>query len=223
MNENTTNERVIPFWKIIYKKLTLIILLAVLVGLLGFGYALTNVKPVYTAQTSLILKMEVSDAGLSTNTNNATLAKKYFPAIKEVITSPRVISETKEKTGKQVNVSNLSITYGDSSMIFTLGYSDETPELAKEKLFAVIETAKVVLQNDKIIEAKSVELVELQTDANVSVYNSLASSVVIGVAIGALIGVAIAFLLYFLDNTVKDKTEMEEATGVPVIAYIEKY
>ena len=219
MSETNTNERNVSFWSIIYKKLVLIILIAVLFALLGLGYALTYVKPVYTAQTSLILKMEVSDVGLSTNTNNATLAKKYFPAIKEVVTSPKVISEA----GKNISANNLAITYGDSSMIFTLSYTDATPELAKEKLFAVIETAKVVLQNDKIIEAKSVELVELQTDANVSVYNSLASSVIIGVAIGALIGVAIAFLLYFLDNTVKDKTEMEETTGVPVIAYIDKY
>ena len=67
MSDNVKKEKVIPFWKIIYKRLTLIILITVLCALIGFGYGLLFIKPEYTVTSSMILKLETNDVSSGEN------------------------------------------------------------------------------------------------------------------------------------------------------------
>ena len=104
MSEVVNNEKVIPFWKIIYKKLLLIVMLTVLFAILGLGYATMFVKPVYTAQTSLILKLDIGNDSTGKETQNtATVTSLYFPSVQEVITSSRAVSMMNKDVAEDVN------------------------------------------------------------------------------------------------------------------------
>ena len=223
MSDNVKNEKVIPFWKIIYKRLKLIILVTLSFALLGLAYGLLFVKTEYTVTTSLILKLEADDVTAGENRNNASLTQLYFPPIKQVIFSPEVINKTNETLpkDKQVNASSLGMVYGEKSMIFTMSYTDYDVSVAKEKLATIIETSKEFVSKKNIILAESAEIVELQDGYDESSHSGLATTIVIVGAIGLVVGVGLAFLIYFLDNTAKDKEEIEELTGTTVIANIE--
>ena len=224
MNENIQKTQAgIPIWKIIYKNLALIIVITILAGIAGFGYNALKVKPVYTASTSVMLNMTVSDPSLSTNTNNATLAKRYLPTIKEVITSPEVINKANYEigNGKKIKISSVKIRYSDTSLIFSIGYSDLDKELAKEKLEVLISVAKIVLSQDDIIQADSIDLIPTQKTYNVSVYDGKIANVATSMVVGLILAIGLVFIMYFMDNTVKDKEEIEELTGVNVIAWVQ--
>lgn len=229
MNETIKNEKVIPFWKIIYKRLVLIILITALCGVIGFGYSYLFKKPIYTATKSVILKLETTTNEEDNSNRNATIAKIYLPTIKEMITSPRLANNINDKiTGKKtaensVTSDSISVTYSEDSLVFTIAYSDYSMELAEKKLELVIAEANELVDVPHMVNAKNVDIKALQEEATPSDKNSYAISTIIGSAIGLVLGVAVAFLIYFLDNTAKDKEEMEELLGVPVISKIDNF
>ena len=224
MSEKAKKEKVIPFWRIIYKKLTFIILITVVFALIGLAYGLIFVKPEYTITKSLILKLEVNQGSSSDNRNEASITKIYFPVVKDIVTSEIVINDAKALAGdKNISASALNLNYGETSMIFTMSYTDNDIELAKLKLSAIIEASKKPIANEKLVAAKNARIEETQRPEiyDVDVHNGLATTIVIAGAIGLVVGVGLAFLIYFLDNTAKDKEEIEELTGTTIIANIE--
>lgn len=222
MTENTIKtERNIPVLQILYKRMILIILITVLCTLVGLLYSALTVKPVYTARTSVVLKLEVDNPGISANTNNIKLAKQYFPTVKEIILSPKVTNAATENYGAGIKVSKITIGFKEESMIFSIAYSEMSPKEAEGKLLALISTATEYLQQDGVIQSKSVDLVPVQNKVDISVTNNFTSNIVIGFAIGLVASIAIAFVLYFMDNTLKEKEDVESILKADVIAHIE--
>ena len=215
------SERNIPVLQIIFKRLILIVLVTILCTLIGLLYSALTVKPVYTARTSVILKLEVDNPGISANTNNIKLAKQYFPTIKEIILSPKVTKAATENYGGSIKASKLAIGFKEESMIFSIAYSEMSPKEAEGKLLTLISTATEYLKQDGIIQSKSVDLVPVQNKVDISVTNNFATNIVIGFAIGLVASIAIAFILYFIDNTLKEKEDVENILGADVIAHVE--
>ncbi len=228
MENYAQNKKSHSLWKALLKKWFVIVIAFVLFlgGSIIDSYR--TYKPTYTASTSIMLKMAVSnDINASSNTNNATLAKKNLPTVKECLTSTKVATvanayynSTNEKEGLyNINKGSIRVYYGEKSMIFTLGYSDASEEQAKAKLKAVIESAPMILAAE--IEAESVDLVPVQNEYDVSVSSKGTRKIIIGGVVGILIGAGLAMLIYVLDNKVRDKEELEELTQSSVIAFIE--
>ena len=227
---NTSEDSLSAILHLFYKNLFLIILCTILCGLLATGYSILKVKPVYTANRSVILRMTVdveTEKGASSATNNATLAKIYLYDVAETICSPVIIDKANNYYGEQkieqygkIKSSNVTVKYGEESLIFSVSYRALNENEAKEKLELVIKSVAEELHN--YVEASNVTLVDVQSHADVSVSSSFSKNVVIGIFIGAVLGAGIVFLKYTMDNTVGDKEELERLTDVDVIAYIDK-
>ena len=220
-------EKSIPVFKILYKNLWFIIFLTVLCSLLAFGYSTTQVAPTYTASRSLILRTEIADRDSenSQTVNQATLAKRYFGTVKELIKSPKIMKEVNDVyavDGQEIKSSAIDVIYGEKSLIFKITYTDISEELAVEKLNVLIETFSKSETVKQGIMADNVQFMHTQKECDITKNTSQKKHAFLGGAIGAGLSVAIAFLVYLLDNTVKDKQEFEELTGVRVIAYVEK-
>ncbi|MBR1967898.1 MAG: hypothetical protein IKA11_00695 [Clostridia bacterium] len=220
--EVESTERGVPFFKIIYKNLLLIIMVTVLCALIGLGYSVLKVKPIYTVSRSYILRTTVSETGSSTN--DASLGKIYIPMVESVITSPEVIAKANELYRNQtdpIKAGSVSITYTEKSLIFTMSYSDLSKEAATNKLNVLYEISKTELPGR--ITATEVSLIPTSKTPNEpTVNNGFAKYIVLGAAVGLVVSVIIALILYALDNTVRDKREYEEMTGSNVIAFIDK-
>ncbi len=226
-NENQKAKSNAHFWKSFARKWFIILLVTLLFAGVSVGYSVAKIKPIYTASTSVVLKMTISDSGnVSTNTNNATLAKKNLPTVKECIESKKAASKANEyynqineKTGDNISKGAISVKHGDTSMIFTLSYSDLDKQSAVEKLSAVIETAPSILVNE--IEAGSVDLVPVQNEFSVYSSSRKATVIVIGTILGLMVGVVAVLIICVLDNKIRNREELEELTGSNVIAYIQ--
>lgn len=232
-NTNETNTGFSVF-RVLVKKLPLIIIIAVLFTVAGLLLALFTVKPIYTATRTVILRTSTSEfeSGAST-TNDITLAKMLLPNVSEQLTGERVQKYANQRYEKKtekddgVLCKNVSTSYGEDTLIFKISYSDYDENLVEAKLVAVIDGFNDFLAvengNLQIIMAENVRLVNLEnraSDPTVS-YNYVLY-ILGGALIGLVIAVVIVLLRSLFDNTVKNKEEFEQATGVPVISVIEK-
>ncbi len=228
VNQVQNTKTATSVWEVLLKKWFIILIVFALCFGASVAYSFIKIKPVYTAQTSIVLKMAISDnVNASTNTNNATLAKKNLPTVKECLKSAKVAAsaneyynETTQAEGQNLDKASISVDYGEKSMIFILGYTDLSEEKAKAKLGAIIETAPLILAEE--IEAESIDLVPVQNEYSVSVSDGKFSAMLIGGAIGLVLGVAVALLVHLLDNKVRSKEDLEEVSGLSVIAYIDR-
>jgi capsular polysaccharide biosynthesis protein len=212
------------FFRVLYKNLVLIILITVFCGLMGTMYSIFKVKPVYTASRSVILKTSVNENDIPTVQGSVTLAKMYLHQVEEAMYSPNVIAAATEKYGVKkgrLSAGAVSVSYGDTSLIFEVSYSAASEKEAKEKLAALIDASSERLID--IIKADDVALVNVQRDADISVSSAFNKYVVLGVAVGIVLAVGVVLLKYALDNTVKSKSEYEYLTGVSVVAVIDKF
>lgn len=219
---NEFNEKPYPFFRILYKHKIMIILVTVLCMLLSVAYCAAYVKPVYTASSSVILRMSVGEATAGNVTSNASLAKLYLPDVAKIIESPLVISKANERyENKGISASSINVEYGEESMIFTISYSDFSDKVAAEKLVTIITCASEELASGAV-EAEDVSLISTQNEIDISVNEGFMKYILLGTAAGIVLSILIAILIYALDTTIVDREEFEDIAGVPVLSYISK-
>ena len=233
--ENIERESSFPIIKILLRNALMIILVTILGALIALALSISNVPPIYTASHSMIFRTTV-ESGDNQVGLQAAVAKRYFTTLEEVINSPEVIKHVNEEyarkqrkdnpqiaTVKTISAGAVGMRYNNDSLIFQITYTDLVEELAVEKLDVFIAT---IQQPNNVVEdmiiADEVEFVSTQRHSETSKSTSYTRHTIYGAIAGLVVSVAIAFLLYMLDNTVRDKGEFEELTGVNVIAYINK-
>ena len=220
---NQVNERPYPFFRILYKHKIMMIMVIVLCMLLSVAYCTAYVKPVYTASSSIMLRMTVGKTNANTVTSDVSLAKLYLPDVAKIIESPLVIDYANEKYEGEgdISASSLNIEYGEESLIFTVSYSDLSDKVAAEKLAVIIYCASEKLA-DGAVKAQDVSLISTQNEINISVNEGFMKYILLGTAAGIVLSILIAILIYALDTTIVDREEFESITGVPVLSYISK-
>ena len=226
--EQEKPQSVLRLLRVLYKNLVLIIMGMVLFGLMGYGYAYLRVKTVHTASYSMILRTVVDPTPTgSTAINNASLAKIYVEVLAPAVKSTEVIDYANEIYNDTYNVNgentaisagSASVSTSEKSFIFKISYSDFDAKVANEKLDALITSMSEKLPDFSV--AENISLIKVQNSASYSSSNGSMRFILLGTALGALIGVAIAFIRYFADNTVKNREEFEELTGVAVWSHL---
>ncbi|MBR5900033.1 MAG: hypothetical protein IKZ38_01420 [Clostridia bacterium] len=214
------------FLLFIYRNLIFIILAVVLSALCGFGYGILTVDPVYTKTSTVMLVTGIDTAsGQASGSNNVTLSQIHLPNVVKMLSSNEFITGanniyTKENTG-EVTKKGISVRFNDNdSLIFSISYSDSSYEIAEAKLDAVIQNAQLRLKD--YLKADDIQLKETCNVRLQQETYSYFKYIVLGVGIGLVLAVGALTLVYFLDNTAKDREEIEMLTGVNVLAYIDR-
>ena len=124
------------------------------------------------------------------------------------------------------NVSSSLLNHGNEmieSYIIVINVSGESEEMAKEltRFFAVAidQECRDFFQG---VKTYTYELVKNTDGVSITSGKSLIKTFAIFALIGLVLAGLVVYLKVILDNTVKDKEEVEMLTGVGVLAYIEK-
>ena len=217
-----------PYFNLLFAKRYFIIVFTLIFAIFGFCYAKFVEKPTYRASRAVILRTVVGDLGVDSSISyEASLAKIYLPIVKDIILSSSVISaateeyqQTEQTTGG-LKAGSVQVAYGEKSMIFTMAYTDVSPELAEKKLDALIQVASEIVPEG--VEAEVVSLIPTQNDCNISESRSFVKLIALFTILGAVLVIGFYSIAYLMDNTVKTKSELEEITGASVLAQIESY
>ncbi|MBE7086878.1 MAG: hypothetical protein E7369_01080 [Clostridiales bacterium] len=221
------SEKVFPLWRVLYKSIWLILAVTIICGAIGITLGFLRSTPTYTASRKILLNVDFDTKGSTSEAtavvNNNTLAKRTLPTIADIIKTRAVVDRANSYGhGGEINSKQISVTYSEKSLIFTISYTDLTEAEAVVDLEDVVKAANEVIKEKEPTVFTSLEFVETQNVATVTKNTNIATYIILGFVGGLVLGVVLALLIFILDNKVKDGYELEEITGSSVIAIIEK-
>jgi capsular exopolysaccharide synthesis family protein len=199
---------------IIKKKLVLIISLA-LVGLsLSAAYTFYLVTPSYNATTQLLVNHK-AESGNEIQLEDINTNVQMINTYKDIIKGPVILELVQKKLEPGYSVGQLagmvSIGSNTDSQVFSLTITTTSPTEA-----AVIANEIATTFQSNIGEIMNVENVTIISKATVNpnpISPNIPMNLVLGLLVGAMLGAGIAFLLHFMDNTVKDSQFIRQIIG----------
>lgn len=223
MNMNENNESVL--WMLLFrrllKKLPLILAVVLLFGILGGAVSAFLIAPTYQASAELIVNAgeRVNQSVTSEQLNTAeSLAEIYSIIIKSDTVLEQVISDQKLDLSFEELVSKVSVNSVNGTSVIRVSAEDRSAEKALDILRGIVKTAPAVIQ-DKV-EAGSVKIISEPRLAAKPVSPNVPRNAVLCALIGLVLSLAALVLGAVRNDSVADKQQLEERTGLSVLGEI---
>ena len=179
-------------------------------------------KPVYQAQTTVVIAKSDSIDGSAASLNDINASQKLATTYSEIAKSElvlnRVIENLQLETTTKELGRNLTIKPVDDTSILSI-----TARNYNGRLAATIanEIAKVFSSEVKALyKIENVTQLSIATIPESPSNNTLTRDLVLAVAISALLVGGFAFLRFYLDDTIKQSDDVEKMIGLPITGTI---
>jgi capsular polysaccharide biosynthesis protein len=214
--------------RIVRKRLMLIIIFVLAACIVTAVISYFFVKPVYEASTKLIVNKSNERVGLEQlNINDINVNLRLIDTYKEVIKTSAIMDKvvaghpefnlTAEELVKKVRVSSVN-----NSQVMTLVVQDLSYAKAKNVVNAVSEVFQEEIPT--IMKVDNVSILDRAKEiANPTpVKPNPKLNIAISFVIALMAALGIAFLLEYLDDTIKTDADVEQILGLPTLAMISK-
>jgi capsular polysaccharide biosynthesis protein len=221
---NEMEEQVISISEIfeaLKKRWILIVSITLVATLISGILSFFVIKPTYETSTKVFIGKEESNLE-GYNSNDIQMYQKLLQTYAETIKTNEVVQAAINNTGADLTVSAvkgaLTVTPVSDTQILQIKYQNNDPELAKEILenitneFVVLAKELVPNGNVRVIEA-----VQLPEDP---VAPNKKMNIAIAFLLGLMVSVGLVFLLEYLDNTFKNKENLERELDIPALGVI---
>lgn len=203
------------------KRLSMIMSLGLIGLIVAAGFTFFIATPQYNATTQILVNRTTESAeGMQLTDINTNV--QMINTYKDIIKGPVILNEVQEKLGTNLTTTNLSnkieITTQENSQVFSLTVNDESPYEAAEIANAVANTFQSEIGNIMNVENVTIISEAVPNINQISPSNLL--NLVIGLLVGLMVGVGIAFLLEFMDKTVRDERFITETLGWSVLGSV---
>ena len=202
-------------WKVI---MILTLVAAMASGIISY-FVLT---PIYQASTQILVNQKGSNNQLDSNQirTNVEMINTYSVIVKSPAILEKVIKD--HNLGQSVGQLNQKITINSQadSQVFSLTVQDNNAARAAEIANAVTETFQKEIPNIMNIDNVSILSKAEVTKNPTPVKPNPQLNIAIAVVVGLMAGIGLAFLLEYMDNTIKDNRDVEVYLGLPVLSSI---
>jgi capsular polysaccharide biosynthesis protein len=208
---------------ILKKRLVLIVSLALTAAILSAAVSYFYLTPIYQASTQILVNQAKVDRDGSI-TGDVQNNLQYINTYNVIIKSPAILNlvideldlndTTAQLTGK------IHVSSQQNSQVVNISVQDQNIENA----VSIANTTAKVFQ-EEITKIMSVDNVSILAEAAVTegqtpIKPKPLINIAIALIIGIMTGVGVAFLLDYLDNTIKNEQEIESILGLPVLGVI---
>lgn len=180
------------------------------------------ITPIYQATTQFIVNKSYHDQMINNSDiqTNLSLIESY----REIIKSPRILDIVIEELDLNMSsgalAQKITVENTNNSQVVSLKVQDPDPYLAAEianKTTEVFQREVVVIfRVDNVQPLAKAEVKENQQPVSPKPLLNIAIAMVVGL----MAGVGLAFLLEFLDNTIKTEQDVEQYLDAPVLGVI---
>lgn len=203
-----------------WKLILIVTLLSTLVsGLVSFFL----ISPKYEASTKLFIGKEAGAGSVAGyDQNEIAMYQKLMKTYSEAI-------KTRDLVGRAIKVANSNLTEDEvlkkltvvtvaDTQILQIKIDDKNPNMAATMVQAItnefVTTSKALVPNGNIKVIETVKIPEIPVSPNKKM------NIAIAFLLGLMVSVGISFLLEFLDNTYKNREQLEKELDIPVIGTI---
>ena len=191
---------------ILRKRMAMIVGLGLVILILAAVFTFFIATPKYSSTTQILVNRTTESAeGMQLNDINTNV--QMINTYKDIIKGPVILNEVSGKLKGNLTTAQLSekieIATQDNSQVFSLTVTDEDPFVAAEIANEVATTFQNEIGNIMNVDNVTIISEAIPNNNQVSPNNSL--NLVIGLLVGLMLGVGAAFLLEFMDTTVRDE------------------
>jgi capsular polysaccharide biosynthesis protein len=214
--------------KIIRKRIWIIISIVLIACLTSGIFSFFLIDPVYQASTKLIVNKSNERVGLDqVDINSINTNLRLIDTYKEIIKTPAIMDNVVNKypefnltTGQLI--SKVKVSSVNNTQVMTLIVQDTSYEKAAKIVNAV---SKVFEQEiPKIMKVDNVSLLNeaKMMDNPTPVKPNKKLNVAISFIVSLMVAAGLVFLLEYLDDTIKNESDIQQYLGIPALGLISK-
>ncbi|BCC32347.1 TPA: Wzz/FepE/Etk N-terminal domain-containing protein [Bacillus cereus] len=208
---------------ILKKRLAMILVIAFGAAIVSAIISFFFMTPIYQSSTQILVNQKKQE-GAAIQYNEVQTNIQLTNTYKVIIKSPVILDQVKEKLGLNLTTEALNekieVANKKDSQVVEVTVQDKNPKLARD----IANTTAEVFQSE-VAKIMSVNNVTVLSKAELSEELSPIKprpmvNVVIAFVLGLMAAVGLAFLLEYLDNTVKKEEDVENLLGLPVLGIV---
>ncbi|WP_217593027.1 Wzz/FepE/Etk N-terminal domain-containing protein [Cohnella sp. GbtcB17] len=220
------------YFRIVRKRLWWIVGVVLIVTVAAGLYSIYVKDPIYQASTKIIVNQTSTQAIANQTQLNSDMVNtniKMIDTYKEIIKTPAILDKvvanypqlqlTSEQLSAKIKVSSVNNT-----QVMTVGVTDLSYQKAAEIANAVSEIFRQEIPNIFNVENVSIlnkaKLEPAQAPSPIS--PNIPLNIAIAFIVSLMLSVGVAFLLEYLDDSIKTESDVERFLELPVLASISR-
>lgn len=205
------------------KRAWFIIMITVLAVLISGVTSFFILTPIYQSSTQLLVNQAKGEE-TAYNYNEVQTNLQLIETYNVIMKSPAILDKVIEKLNLDLSAGELTnkitVASEQNSQVVNVSVTDEDPHMA-----AKIANTTAEIFKEEIVDIMNVDNVSILAKATVSENASPIKpqpllNIAVAMVVGLMIGVGIAFLMDYLDNTIKTEQDIERILDLPVIGVI---
>lgn len=210
------------YFKLLFKRIWLVALCAVLLGTSAMVYTKNFVTPKYQASVSIYVNNNSQKDGAYISSADLAVALRLVATYVNIIQSDTVLDKVIQETGLMLSTAQVrgmisAEAVGETEM-FKVTVTTPNPQMSADLANAIADVAPGVIS--EIIEGSSAKVIDR---AKVPAYRSspsMTSNTMLGAVIGAALAMVIILLQMLMDVRIKNEEDLGKICQIPVLGVI---
>jgi len=209
--------------KTLKKRLVLIISAVILAVTIAGVVSYLFLTPIYQASTQILVNQEKNEQQ-QFNSQAIQTDLQLINTYNVIITSPAILSKVIENLDLDTTPAGLktkiTVNSAQNSQVLNISVQDPEPYVAVDIANTTAEVFQVEIQ--KLMNVDNVNILSpaVLAENPSPIKPDPLLNMAIAAVIGLMLGVGVAFLLEYLDTTVKTEQDVEDLLGLPILGLI---
>ncbi|MEB6548877.1 Wzz/FepE/Etk N-terminal domain-containing protein [Heyndrickxia sporothermodurans] len=205
------------------KRIGLITVIAIIAVIISGVVSYFVLTPIYQTSTQLLVNQKKGEEN-PYNTNQVQTNLQLINTYNVIIKSPAILDKVVDELNLKMTAAELNekvtVASEKDSQVVNVSVQDEDPYKAAKIANKIANVFKT-----NIASIMNVDNVSILTKAEVGekispIKPKPVLNIAIALVVGLMVGVGIAFLLEYLDNTIKTEQDIEKILEIPVLGVI---
>jgi len=210
---------------VIVRKLWLIVLSAILVGVIAYVYTAKFVTPMYQASVTLYVNNTIYGEKDGITSNDLSTSQKLVATYMQVIKSNSFLEKVSEAVDNKVSAKeiseNLTTKSLSSTEIFSVTVAHSDPALCAEIANTI--AALTPVEVPEIVDGSSARVMDYTEVPKTPYSPSYAKNITLGACIGAMLVIIVLVIQVMMDLHIKGEEDLKKFSDAPVLGHIPHY
>lgn len=210
-------------FQVLRKRLAMILAITFGAAIVSAIISFFFMTPIYQSATQILVNQKKQE-GAAFQAGEVQTNIQLTNTYKVIIKSPVILDQVKEKLNLDMTAEELAekieVANEKDSQVISVTAQDKDPKVARD-----IANTTAEVFTDEVVKIMSVDNVTVLSKAEVGEAQSPIKpnptlNIAIAFVVGLMASVGLAFLLEYLDNTVKKEEDIEALLGLPVLGVV---